>query len=143
MKLSKLTLVIILSLLASCTGHLSLQNRGCSDNTNILIIEKQSRFPAKVTRDGNKFSVKKKVYTGSKFLKDPEKFKISEILADNGISCNNVKNLSITTKTTGWDNFIGLIPFVSGKTLIIEGELIESVMDDDAVKEESMGEPSA
>lgn len=141
--MNKLVSILFLLSLVSCTGHLSLQNRGCSDNTNILIVEKQKRYPAKVIKDGNKFSVKKKVYTGSKFLSDPEKFKISEILAENGISCNNVKNLSITTKTTGWENLIGMIPFVSGKTLIIEGELIESVMDDDAVKEESTGEPSS
>ncbi len=140
--MSRISLILFF-LLSGCTGHLSLQNRGCSENTNIRIVEKTSRYPAKVVRDGNKFTVTKKLYTGSKFLTYPDKFKVSEILAENGIRCNDVRNLSITTKTTGWENIIGLIPFVSGKTVIIEGELSESVKEDDAIKDESNGEPSS
>lgn len=108
-----------------------------------MIVENNDRTPAKITRDGNKFKIKKKVFTGSKFLSVPDRFKISEILAEHDIRCNDVKNISITTKTTGWENIIGLIPFVSGKTIIIEGEIIGSVQEDDAIKEESKGEPSS
>lgn len=142
-RLNLIKVILLAFLVSSCTGHLSLQNRGCSDNTNIMIVENNDRTPAKITRDGNKFKIKKKVFTGSKFLSVPDRFKISEILAEHDIRCNDVKNISITTKTTGWENIIGLIPFVSGKTIIIEGEIIGSVQEDDAIKEESKGEPSS
>jgi hypothetical protein len=142
-RLNLIRWICLLFFCSGCTGHLSLQNRGCSDNTDFKIYEKPTRNPAKVVRDGSKFTVTKKVYTGSKFLSSPEKFKVSEILLEHGIRCNEVKNLSISTKSTGWDNFVGLIPFVSGKTIIIEGELTESVKEDDAIKEESSGEPSS
>ncbi|MCO4793953.1 MAG: hypothetical protein KC493_09585 [Bacteriovoracaceae bacterium] len=141
--MNKVIFLFLIFSFASCTGHLSLANRGCSKDNNILIVKKNDRYPVKVRIEGKSFFVKTKIYTGSKFLSTPEKFKIADILAEHGIDCNNVKNISITTKTTGWENIIGLIPFVSGKTLIIEGELSHIVTEDDADKEKSKGEPSS
>lgn len=129
--------------ISGCTGHLSLKSLGCTQNTNFQIVENNERIPAKVKIDGQKFRVETRLFTGSKFLSSPEKFQVHDILAENGIKCNDVKTISISTKTTGWDNFIGLIPFVSAKMVIIEGELTHSVKDDDADKEESIGEPSS
>lgn len=70
---------------------------------------------------------------------DEEGLKLKKLLESDKINCARVKTLSIISKASWSDALFSLIPFVSRKTILLEGELKQAVLktENDEEEEES------
>jgi hypothetical protein len=113
-----LLLFSLLLLLQACGGHMLLKFKGCDDSTKWVFDpppKKGQKSPV-IIYDVNLTEV---IYTGSKWSRYPDKFQFNEILKRNNLNCRDLKFITITTQATFIDNVIGLLPFITRKTLQI------------------------
>ncbi len=109
--------------LQSCGGHFYLSTKGCDHTTRWTLDPPPSKI--------NKFKVKHEVqydveiehvlYMGSNWTEHPDKIYLNDIFKKNELTCRDFEYLNISSMATLKDILVGLIPFVTRKTLIIQG----------------------
>lgn len=122
--IARVLLLSFLLIFQSCGGHFHLSAKGCDDSTQWIVDPPpewggQGLIPKEVIKYD--FEMKKTLFTGSKLSDRLDKFVINDLLKEENIVCRDLESLTVISKASFWENFWGLIPFVSYKTIIIKG----------------------
>jgi hypothetical protein len=116
-------LFFILSFLfVSCSGQLILNPRGCKT--------KASWGETQLEAEGNNFLVEKKIWIAF----DRKEIRLKEYLGFEKIKCSRVNTLSMQVKTSWSDAIYSLIPLLTRKTIILEGQFKQALVMDDESK---------
>jgi len=117
--MNKLIALCLLFTLSSCASRLIVTPKKCP-NKAIWTNHKDNDLLSE-----NKYWVigkEKKV-----FLRD--------ILKEKGITCSQLKSISLTVKKEWSDSLLSIFPFVGRRTLIIKGTKFKDIMDDSTAKD--------
>lgn len=109
--MANVRLLFVLFLLASCSSNIALRTQDCES-------KKTWWHPSKA----NNFEISSKVWTPLGSLSERE-IDLDKILLANELSCSMVETLSVTYESTWADVARSFIPFLSTKTVVIQGHI--------------------
>jgi hypothetical protein len=117
--MNKIVILFILLALSSCASKLVLTPRKCP-NKAIWVNDKKLKT----------FGEKKYWIVGSE-----KKVFIRDILKENGITCSQIRGMSLTVKREWSDSLLSILPFVARRTLVLKGYKKSDFMDDSEAKD--------
>jgi hypothetical protein len=128
--LSMAQMSIVMVLLCGCGTAVKINPKGCisgarwqTHNREILDYESQYRpFAAKDIYAQYPFVLKKRINSPLGLFSTHEVF-LKTILEREGIGCEDIKNINITSTNEWWDVVSSFIPFLATKTFYLYGEM--------------------